>query len=132
MAINQPVPLPMLIRILSIPLGPRVLFTRSPIAMAPTKEERRAVSALSSSALCFKIRIGLRETIIVSSYEQTLQTEMLINNRVTTSNNDGTLSVGLQFQPQTLLVTRERVTETLFETKILVESSGTIQTQSGN
>ena len=57
---------------------------------------------------------------------------MEINNRVTTSNNDWTLLVGLHFQPQTLLVTLKRVTETLGETKILVESSGTIQTQSGN
>ena len=54
----------MLIKILSIPLGPRVLLTRSPMAMAPTKEERRAVSARSSSALCFMILMGLRETIL--------------------------------------------------------------------
>ena len=57
---------------------------------------------------------------------------MLINNRVTTSNYNGRLIRGLQFQPQTSRVTRVRVTETLCETKILVESSGTIQTQSGN
>ena len=34
-------------RILSMPRGPSVLFTKSPIAMAPTNELRRAVSALS-------------------------------------------------------------------------------------
>lgn len=36
--------------ILSIPLGPRVLLIKSPIAIAPTNDERRAVSAFSSSA----------------------------------------------------------------------------------
>lgn len=70
---------------LTIPLGPRVLFTRSPIAMAPTKDDcgenhisegiagyllvssdqsennkptRRAVSAFSSSAPCLKMLTG--------------------------------------------------------------------------
>ena len=57
---------------------------------------------------------------------------MLINNRGTTSNYNGRLLVRLQFQPQTPRVTRVRVTETFCETKILVESSGTIETQSGN
>ncbi|KAH3684635.1 hypothetical protein WICPIJ_004391 [Wickerhamomyces pijperi] len=33
---------------LSIPFGPRVDLTKSPTAMAPTKAERRAFSALSS------------------------------------------------------------------------------------
>ena len=37
-------------RILFIPLGPSVDLTRSPRASAPTKEERRAFSALSSVA----------------------------------------------------------------------------------
>ena len=33
-------------RILSIPLGPRVVFTRSAMAMAPMKEDMRAFSPL--------------------------------------------------------------------------------------
>ena len=37
-------------RILSMPLGPRVLLTRSEIAMAPTKDARRACSPFSSVA----------------------------------------------------------------------------------
>ena len=52
---------PLLNRILSMPLGPNVLFTKSPIAMAPIKEDRRAVSALSSSAPALKILTGARE-----------------------------------------------------------------------
>jgi hypothetical protein len=31
-------------RILSMPLGPKVVFTRSAIAIAPTKEDMRALS----------------------------------------------------------------------------------------
>ena len=54
--------LPMPHKILSMPRGPRVVLTRSPTAMAPTKEERRAISAFSSSASCFITRTGLRET----------------------------------------------------------------------
>ena len=46
---------------LTMPLGPNVLFTKSPIAMAPIKEDRRAVSALSSSAPALKILTGARE-----------------------------------------------------------------------
>ena len=37
-------------RILSIPFGPNVVLTKSPIAIAPTNDDRRAVSALSCSA----------------------------------------------------------------------------------
>ena len=40
--------------------------------------------------------------------------------------------MGLHIQLQTLLVPRERVTVTLCKTKILVESSGTIETQHCN
>lgn len=47
-------------RILSMPFGPRVLLTKSPTAIAPTKDERRACSAFSSSAPDFMIWIGLR------------------------------------------------------------------------
>lgn len=32
----------------TMPLGPRVVFTRSAMAMAPTKEDRRAFSPFSS------------------------------------------------------------------------------------
>ena len=38
-------------RILLIPFGPKVVFTTSPIAIAPTNEERRADSDRSSVAL---------------------------------------------------------------------------------
>lgn len=48
-------------RILSIPFGPRVVFTRSPTAIAPTKLDSRAVSAFSSSASCLRTRTGFRE-----------------------------------------------------------------------
>lgn len=48
--------------ILSIPLGPRVLLTRSPIAIAPVNVVNRAISLFSSSASGFNIRTGLRET----------------------------------------------------------------------
>lgn len=37
-------------RILSMPFGPRVVFTRSAMAMAPTKEDMRADSPLVISA----------------------------------------------------------------------------------
>ena len=40
---------------LTIPLGPSVLLMRSPIAIAPTNDERRATSDFSSSAFCFRI-----------------------------------------------------------------------------
>ncbi|KAL1836335.1 hypothetical protein VTK73DRAFT_5090 [Phialemonium thermophilum] len=48
-------------RILSIPLGPSVLFTRSPTAMAPTKAARRAFSPFSSVVPSSKICVGLNE-----------------------------------------------------------------------
>jgi hypothetical protein len=41
--------------ILSMPLGPSVLFTRSPTAMAPTKAESRAFSPFSSVTSSAKI-----------------------------------------------------------------------------
>lgn len=40
-------------KILFMPLGPNVDLTRSPSASAPTKDERRAVSAFSSVAFTF-------------------------------------------------------------------------------
>ncbi|CCF31888.1 I12_0309p, partial [Colletotrichum higginsianum] len=51
----SPVDLDVYCRILSIPLGPRVLLTRSPTAMAPTKAERRAFSPFSSVVPSSKI-----------------------------------------------------------------------------
>ena len=52
---------PSLRRILSIPFGPRVVLTRSPMAIAPMKDDKRAVSAFSSSASCFKIETGFKD-----------------------------------------------------------------------
>ena len=49
-------------------LGPRVDLTRSPMAMAPTKLERRATSAFSSSAPCLNIRRALRLVIFLEVY----------------------------------------------------------------
>lgn len=48
-------------RILSMPLGPSVLFTRSPTAMAPTKADRRAFSPFSSVVPSSKICVGLKD-----------------------------------------------------------------------
>mmetsp|Transcript_6025 Transcript_6025/g.20618 ORF Transcript_6025/g.20618 Transcript_6025/m.20618 type:complete len:213 (-) Transcript_6025:139-777(-) len=39
----------------TMPLGPRVVFTRSAMAMAPMKEARRAVSPFSSDAPCWSM-----------------------------------------------------------------------------
>lgn len=47
--------------ILSMPLGPKVLLTRSPTAMAPTKAVRRAFSPFSSVVPSSKIWVGLKE-----------------------------------------------------------------------
>jgi len=41
-----------------MPLGPRVLFTRSPTAMAPTKADSRAFSPFSSVTSSAKIWVG--------------------------------------------------------------------------
>ena len=46
-------------RILSMPFGPSVLFTKSPTAIAPTKAERRAFSPFSSVTSSPKICVGL-------------------------------------------------------------------------
>uniref|UniRef100_A0A2M4D3C5 Putative secreted protein n=1 Tax=Anopheles darlingi TaxID=43151 RepID=A0A2M4D3C5_ANODA len=54
-------------KILSMPFGPRVLFTSSPMAMAPTNDDRRAISPFSSSASCFRIRTGFRDTIFTDN-----------------------------------------------------------------
>lgn len=48
-------------RILSMPLGPRVLFTKSPTAMAPTKAARRAFSPFSSVVPSSKICVGRKD-----------------------------------------------------------------------
>lgn len=48
-------------RILSIPFGPRVLFTKSPTAMAPTKAARRAFSPFSSVVPSAKIWVGKKD-----------------------------------------------------------------------
>src|SRR3954451_5365880 len=48
-------------RILSIPFGPSVLFTKSPTAMAPTKALRRAFSPFSSVVPSSKICVGLKD-----------------------------------------------------------------------
>ena len=37
-------------KILSMPLGPKVVFTKSAIAMAPTNDDMRALSPLCTSA----------------------------------------------------------------------------------
>lgn len=50
--------------ILSIPLGPRVLLTRSPTAMAPTKAVSRAFSPFSSVVPSSKIWVGLKEDCV--------------------------------------------------------------------
>lgn len=44
-----------------MPLGPRVLLTRSPTAMAPTNAARRAFSPFSSVVPSSKIWVGLKE-----------------------------------------------------------------------
>lgn len=43
-------------------LGPRVDFTRSPMAITPTNELNLAISAFSSPASCLRIRTGFKET----------------------------------------------------------------------
>merc|ERR1719167_740390 len=73
---TDPLGLPMPQRILSMPLGPRVLLTRSPMAIAPTKEDKRATSAFSSSALFFIILIGFKETILKYYDEFSSQEEL--------------------------------------------------------
>merc|ERR1719471_1248220 len=70
-----PLPLPIPHRILSMPLGPRVDLTRSPMAMAPTKLERRATSAFSSSAPCLNIRRALRLVIFLEVYALSCRSE---------------------------------------------------------
>ena len=47
-------PWPIDMRILSMPLGPRVDLTRSEMAMAPTNDARRACSPFSSVAPCWR------------------------------------------------------------------------------
>jgi len=44
-----------------MPLGPRVLFTKSPTAMAPTKAARRAFSPFSSVVPSSKICVGRKD-----------------------------------------------------------------------
>lgn len=44
-----------------MPLGPSVLFTRSPTAMAPTKAARRAFSPFSSVVPSSKIWVGKKD-----------------------------------------------------------------------
>lgn|SRR5687768_4975205 len=44
-----------------MPLGPKVLFTRSPTAMAPTKAARRAFSPFSSVVPSSKICVGWKD-----------------------------------------------------------------------
>lgn len=41
-----------------MPFGPSVVFTRSEMAMAPTKEARRAISPFSSVAPWFRMPLG--------------------------------------------------------------------------
>jgi hypothetical protein len=53
--------------ILSMPLGPSVLLTKSPTAMAPTKAERRAFSPFSSVTSSAKIWVGL-DCVRVSAF----------------------------------------------------------------
>ena len=49
------------LHILTIPFGPSVLLMRSPIAIAPTNDDRRAVSAFSSWASAFRICTGAND-----------------------------------------------------------------------
>jgi hypothetical protein len=42
-----------------MPFGPSVLLTKSPTAMAPTKDDRRAFSPFSSVTSSAKICVGL-------------------------------------------------------------------------
>jgi hypothetical protein len=56
-----------------MPFGPRVDFTRSPNARAPTNEERRAFSAFSSVACSnhcdqYVIRVAYESPCLVSEY----------------------------------------------------------------
>lgn len=62
--------LPQDTRILSIPLGPKVLLTKSPIAIAPMKLDIRANSDFSSSASFFKILMGFSDTCTIISCDQ--------------------------------------------------------------
>jgi len=55
--------------ILSMPFGPRVLLTKSPTAIAPTKAERRAFSPFSSVTSSAKICVGLK-----AAYAELVQT----------------------------------------------------------
>lgn len=48
-------PGPVGLKILSMPFGPRVVFTKSATAMAPTNEDNLAYSPFSSKASSFKI-----------------------------------------------------------------------------
>ena len=66
-------------RILSIPLGPRVLLTKSPTAMAPTNAERRAFSPFSSVTSSPKICVGLKDAAVVA-YRIISGGEMLLAN----------------------------------------------------
>ncbi|KAG9954768.1 hypothetical protein KCU85_g351, partial [Aureobasidium melanogenum] len=58
-ALSRAIDLRMVAPILSIPLGPRVVLTRSPTAIAPTKADRRAFSPFSSVTSSAKICVGL-------------------------------------------------------------------------
>lgn len=64
-----PSSLPSQRRILSMPFGPKVDLTRSPMAIAPMKEERRADSALSSSASARRTRTGFNDTGMILIFE---------------------------------------------------------------
>mmetsp|Transcript_40486 Transcript_40486/g.96219 ORF Transcript_40486/g.96219 Transcript_40486/m.96219 type:complete len:272 (-) Transcript_40486:57-872(-) len=59
-------PRPMDCKILSIPFGPSVVFTRSATAIAPTKEAKRAVSPFSSSAPCARIGLDCPKPLAIS------------------------------------------------------------------
>lgn len=72
--LTWPAFLPQEIRILSIPFGPRVLFTKSPMAIAPMKLDIRATSAFSSSASFFKILMGFSDTWKYTTLHQNYHT----------------------------------------------------------
>lgn len=55
-----------------MPFGPRVLLTRSPTAIAPTKAESRAFSPFSSVTSSAKIWVGLKAAYILLLQERLL------------------------------------------------------------
>lgn len=55
-----------------MPFGPKVLLTRSPTAIAPTKAESRAFSPFSSVTSSANIWVGLKAAYVVLVKERIL------------------------------------------------------------